>query len=87
MIDRMFGDRDVMQLNLCYASYKTVVHRGVCNSVLFSENVELLPPYFYTVSSDQSNHHVQVQVRNKGVFIFSKFLWMKRTEEMLVGRE
>ncbi|XP_003377098.1 hypothetical protein Tsp_01292 [Trichinella spiralis] len=62
MIDRMFGDRDVMQLNLCYASYKTVVHRGVCNSVLFSENVELLPPYFYTVSSDQSNHHVQVQV-------------------------
>ncbi|KRZ64569.1 hypothetical protein T08_11227 [Trichinella sp. T8] len=32
-------------------------------------------------------------MRNKGVFIFSKILWMKRTEkefflkEMLIGRE
>ncbi|KRX27752.1 hypothetical protein T07_1220, partial [Trichinella nelsoni] len=37
--------------------------------------------HFYTVSSDPSNDHV----RNKGVFIFSKILWMKRIESIQIN--
>ncbi|KRX33611.1 hypothetical protein T05_3088 [Trichinella murrelli] len=66
MIDCMFGDRDVMQLNVCYANYDLFTEAFSHDS-----NAIFIPS-------------LQIQMRNKGVFIFSKILWMKRTESIQI---
>ncbi|KRX27753.1 hypothetical protein T07_1220 [Trichinella nelsoni] len=71
-------------LRVCFYRFVLLVSRSEANYYAFYTLIALIIIQFHD-SNAIFIPSLQIQVRNKGVFIFSKILWMKRIESIQIN--